>query len=251
MKAGIAKVMGAVLALAVVRAYGQPYRAYGQHGHVVTVKEEPDIGQPTVTVLHTGERVEGTGRSKNDGDDIWFEIETTGGDSGWVNSRYLIPERSSYRVHVPGGSIGLRVRTGPDAAERVRTVLYPGEHVEGTGAWRRGRRDVIWFEIETTGGDSGWVNSHYLIPQNRSLYLVYVSPRDRLAVREGPGANYDIVERLDADGDVSATGRWRDNQGDLWLEIVTSEGHVGWVNGHYLVPQPSLVGEKVKAEAKS
>jgi hypothetical protein len=69
----------------------------------------------------------------------------------------------------------------------------------------------------------------------RPLAVILVSQNDVLNVRKGAGANYAIVDRLDAHAThIVLTGKEKIVDGSRWVKIRRPAGGVGWVNAKYL-----------------
>lgn len=71
--------------------------------------------------------------------------------------------------------------------------------------------------------------------EGASLAVVGVDRDDVLAVRAGPGTDFEVVHELSPlDTDVMATGHNRQVDGTIWAEI-DKDGHRGWANVTYLL----------------
>lgn len=73
----------------------------------------------------------------------------------------------------------------------------------------------------------------------KTANVVNLPPNDTLNVRQRAGTNNTILEKLPPNSTVMITGESnKTKDGQQWLEIITEKNIKGWVNDHYLKPNP-------------
>jgi uncharacterized protein YgiM (DUF1202 family) len=182
----------------------------------------------------------------------WVEIQTDGGEAGWVADYYLAAAAGA-----PGGggnlfAIGdrlmvntdfLNLRTGQGTAFDVVDVLPYGTIVMITGIPATGSDDGYdWYQVGVQAGESGWVAGEYLTyPSN--------SDSDYFGIRQFVQVNTDVLNLRDApslDSNVIGSVVYGDTgvvlsdpspaDGYTWYTVdFDGNGSGSWVAGEYLV----------------
>jgi N-acetylmuramoyl-L-alanine amidase len=136
----------------------------------------------------------------------------------------------------------LNVRQGPGINYASTTTVYKGQTVTLLG-----RNDnSSWAKIRTIGGQEGWVNASYIIPNNVAISslpimsssamplptpLAPVTPGG-IAVRSGPGFNFPAAGFVNNGSFVNLLGR---NGDATWVKVsANNDTLVGWMNASVL-----------------
>ena len=139
----------------------------------------------------------------------WFRI----GDDRWVHSDYVSMKFENKIATVEVDGSDLNVRSGPGSHYPKVGSLKNGETVQVAG------NQGNWVKL--SGGER-WVHGKYIKFQGSKRGYVTT---DRLAVRRGPGTNFDKVKRL-TKGDIISIL----DQDGIWLNIDEGEwAHSGYV----------------------
>lgn len=139
----------------------------------------------------------------------WFRI----GDNRWIHSDYVSMKFSNKIATVDVDGSDLNVRSGPGSQYPKVESLNDGATVQVVstqGNW-----------VKLSGGER-WVHGKYIKFQESKRGYVTT---DRLAVRKGPGTNFDKIKRL-TKGDIVSI---LDEDG-VWVKIDEGEwAHSGYV----------------------
>lgn len=139
----------------------------------------------------------------------WFRI----GDEKWIHSHYVNMKFGGKTAIIDIDSSHLNVRSGPGSSHDVIGKLSDGDTVQVVG------KQGSWIKL---GGGERWVHGKYVkFQESRRGYVT----TDRLAVRSGPGTNFDKIKRL-TKGDVVNI---LDEDG-VWLMVGNDE----WTHGNYV-----------------
>ncbi|MBK8022730.1 MAG: SUMF1/EgtB/PvdO family nonheme iron enzyme [Chloroflexi bacterium] len=131
----------------------------------------------------------------------------------------------------------INVRNGPGTSYAAITVLQPGTPVTLLGT----NTDGLWLNIRMANGTEGWVSSSLIrieptATPNPTL-SVRADPTCRtltinMALRSGPGAEYDPIAQLSSGMTALVVGRTSDR---LWWQVQVEEPTgtvmIGWLNG--------------------
>ena len=128
----------------------------------------------------------------------------------------------------------VNMRTGPGVGYPVVTVLGTGQQVTVIGQ----NADRSWLQVQLWNGVSGWVNARYVwtgasVPVTQPTGVSNGVVRAiHLNIRNGPGANFEVVGQLGWGAGVSLIGR---NLDSTWVQIQVPGGVSGWVSARYLI----------------
>jgi uncharacterized protein YgiM (DUF1202 family) len=258
--------------LPIVTAPSEDYNAVVNTG-AANVRYGPGVAYAPLTVVTNGTHLVALGRNF---DSSWMYVRTPNGVIGWINASLTqkfinvnslpvvahAPSLPVYPVHPiypeptpPVHNVGhvstgaLNVRSGPGVAHHSIAVLSNGEQVVLLGR----NSNSTWVQIQIPNGAVGWVNVSHVqtsvyIP---SLPIIDAPPipaysptavveTGALHVRNGPGPWYSVISALIRGQVVALRGR---NSANSWVQIVTPNGGIGWVNAVYVktsVPVSSL-----------
>ncbi|HVO43561.1 MAG TPA: SH3 domain-containing protein [Aggregatilineales bacterium] len=140
----------------------------------------------------------------------------------------------------------LRLRAKPSTSEAQIALLQPNDVVTAIGRNTSG----TWVEITTSGNQTGWVGSPYVVlikgkltdlpivdssgnaaetgPTVSGIQGIIVS---KLTLRAKPSTGEAALGILNPDDLVTVTGR---NSTGTWLQVTTSGGLSGWVASPYV-----------------
>jgi N-acetylmuramoyl-L-alanine amidase len=127
----------------------------------------------------------------------------------------------------------VNLRSGPGVGYGAITVLARGQQVTVIGQ----NSDRSWLQVQLWGGTNGWVNARYVSsgapapvtqPLGRANAVVNAN---FLNIRNGPGANFEIVGRLSQGIGVNLLGR---NLDSSWVQIQVPGSISGWLSARYL-----------------
>lgn len=212
----------------------------------VNVRSGPGLNFEVVDTLVSNEPVD-IGNCNQDRSWCYIRHE---GTNGWVAAVFLTettpqPPQQPQPPQPPqtGGSDdyvatnNVNIRSGPGTQFSIVDRLDANEQVT------RGQcvSDGAWCYVTHTGPD-GWVSSSYLAPANPPAPPQQPTPpasgkyyaKSNVNIRSGPGLDFGIVDRLQANervarGQCSPDGTWcYVNQDD--------DGPSGWVSAAYLAP---------------
>ncbi len=119
-----------------------------------------------------------------------------------------------------------KLRAGPSEnspvlAEIDRGVVLAAKDMRGS-----------WFEVETSGGHRAFVDINQVELPPRTVEIT----RSGINMRQGPGANYEVVAKADLNGVYEVLDmRFREQQG-LWYKIRFRDGSA-WVAGFLVRPR--------------
>jgi uncharacterized protein YgiM (DUF1202 family) len=226
----------------------------------LNVRSGPGVAFGVVTRLGNGAFVTLIGRNA---DGSWTQIQVAGGAQGWVNSRYLAPSIPITNLPVTQPittssavvtAYYLNLRSGPGAGYSILRTLRGGDAVSMIA--RLG--DNSWVQVSLSDGLQGWLSTRY-IQANAPVSSLPVAGGDQgggttpppppassdsatvtayyLNVRYGPGVGFGVITRATRGEVVRMLGR---NAWASWVQIQTSNGIVGWVNGNYLAPNMQI-----------
>lgn len=131
----------------------------------------------------------------------------------------------------------INLRSGPGANYAIVVQMSAGQQVFllGTNA------DGSWINVQLVGGQTGWVRATYVqvtgnvgqLPVNAPTGLSNATVTAYfLNIRNGPGANFEIVGRLSRGQAFDVNGR---NADASWVRINVPGGvQNGWVSGRYV-----------------
>jgi len=132
---------------------------------VLNVRTGPGVAYHIIAVLDEGETVQLLGRNSSGS---WVQVQLQDETAGWVNASLVqtsVPVStlpvSETSAPTPTGTVtagALNVRSGPDVAFEVVTVLQHGETVFIKGRNNSGS----WVQVSQGNGVNGWVNASYL-----------------------------------------------------------------------------------------
>ncbi|MCR4428270.1 MAG: N-acetylmuramoyl-L-alanine amidase [Caldiserica bacterium] len=172
------------------------------------LRSGPSAAFDVIGTLEEGTPVKVVGSSWTLEDELWFQVETPAGDSGWVFQELLevSPELTFTSTEAVGRLLRITqlapFRKGPGLEHEPRANLPPDSGGKVIGVSQDWRKDT-WYLLELLDGEKGWVNS---------IQAEFVS--------EWPVAT---VESLD----------WKMQDGDL---LITLRGK------GYLTGTPTLLG---------
>jgi hypothetical protein len=151
----------------------------------------------------------------------------------------------SYKVVNVGEGDILNVRAGAGLDGEIVSALA----ADAAGLGISGESATVgqskWVQVTVAGNTEGWVNAHYLAPDDRRpLYRTDVEEGSYLNVRTEAGSEQDVVATLTAtQRDIETSGRAAVMEDGVWWEIAAPAA--GWVHSDYLVDQdarPTLRG---------
>jgi len=132
----------------------------------------------------------------------------------------------------------VNLRSGPGAGYPVVTVLATGQQFTLLSR----NIDGSWVQVQLITGLNGWVNARFVstaatipnlgVSQNTGRFNANVSAHF-LNVRNGPGANFEIVGKLARGQGVDLLGR---NLDSTWAQIQVPGGVNGWVSARFIAP---------------
>lgn len=139
-------------------------------------------------------------------------------------------------------ALGVRLGRGPDR------VTATGPTIRSTTSTVRPSGPGVTTTVSSPASVSSPVSpatsepSESAPPKATSLgwTVAFVASTDVLNVRSAPDPNAPIVDRLPPSaGGFDMTGQTDQVGSELWREITTPTGQVGWVNPRYVVAQPT------------
>lgn len=245
----------ALLMLAVVAPAAAQSNATIVNASRLNLRSGPGAGYGVITVLSRGQQVN---LLSSNADGSWFQVQTTSGLVGWVNSHYVSANVPGIILNVsqPTTSTNavvttpfLNVRGGPGANFPDLGNLAQGQGVDLIGR----NADNSWVQINVPGGiQGGWVSSRYIsasvpigwlpLTSNTGISPTYPQPvptwgatgivtAPNLNVRYGPGVWFSPFTRLSAGEGVSLVGR---NANASWLLVQLANGTTGWVSSGFI-----------------
>lgn len=176
------RVMGLVLIVALVSAFGPATIASAQSPTAVVVYDQAPVhswsseGTPVIATLVRGQVVSLTGWRSFDAH--WVEVFLDNGSRGWVEAFYLDSDYyfinlKSYEPDAPSvpaesivnhpyaaivNGVRLNMRRGPGEANAVVDVIPSGQYVVMLGR----SNDGFWVQVRLASGTVGWVYGGYL-----------------------------------------------------------------------------------------
>lgn len=128
-------------------------------------------------------------------------------------------------------------RTGPSVSYPTQGLLPTGFQVLPIGR----NADGSWIQVQIVGGQTGWVHSAYIsavtplpnvpptVPTGQNSASVNTG---MLNLRNGPGANFEIVAKLPRGSVINLHGR---NADQSWVQVSIPGGSQGWVSSRYIL----------------
>ncbi len=136
----------------------------------------------------------------------------------------------------------LNIRSGPATSYSIIGVAYSYQPLKLLGR----NQEITWLQVQSPDGNPGWVSAAYIYspanlfnlpvvdgssPPLGGMALGYVNVPN-LNVRNGPGYNYPIIDRLTWNSWVTLVGR---NAASSWLQIYLADANRnGWVSAPYI-----------------
>jgi uncharacterized protein YgiM (DUF1202 family) len=130
----------------------------------------------------------------------------------------------------------VNLRSGPGAGYPVVTVLATGQQFTLLSR----NVDGSWVQAQLITGVTGWVNARFVstaaavptlgVSQNTGRNNATVWAHF-LNVRSGPGANFEIVGKLNQGQGMDLLGR---NLDSTWAQIQVPGGVNGWISARYI-----------------
>jgi len=179
----------------------------------------------------------------------WYQIELSGGESGWVAGEFL-----GFASDAPGGDFAvgdvfvvaqgpLNLRDGASLSGAVLEMLDEGTTgtvLDGPSA----ADDIQWYQIEVTGGETGWVAAQFITSEDDSPDVPGVGdfPIDSFIFVDAPLANFraeasitaEILDTL-SEGNIATVLDDPVAADDYtWYPVSVGEGEdaqEGWVSG--------------------
>lgn len=179
----------------------------------------------------------------------WIKIQLSINKSGWVANWYAIvsdsfPSDESTEVELATIHADvLNVRSGPSINNTILGQLYDGDKIEIISI------DKSWYKIKYENS-YGWITSEYTDKvssagnsnnvNNLIGEKVYVSA-DTLNLREGPGVEFNIIDKLFEDGVLIVN----ESDGD-WLNISLENNSEisGWVSSQYISTTSQIISNE-------
>ena len=114
------------------------------------------LNHAILNCLSTGTVVDVVGGPVDANGHTWLKVRTSGGQEGWVASRYL-----SSSATVAAGASCLNLRAGAGLNHAILNCLSTGTVVDVVGGPVNADGHT-WLKVRTSGGQEGWVASRYL-----------------------------------------------------------------------------------------
>ena len=235
----------------------------------LNVRQGPGITYASTTTVYKGQTVTLLGRNDNSS---WAKIRTIGGQEGWVNASYIIPNNvaiSSLPLMTstaaplptplaPVAPGGIAVRSGPGFNFPAAGFVNNGSFVNLLGR----TSDSTWIKVSANNDTLvGWMNAS-VIQTNLSINNLpvvdgsTVTPTPTapttpppsgatatittgsLNVRSGPGLGYNVLGQVHLGQVVTLIGR---NSEGTWVKIPTFGGlNEGWISVAYIQPNVAI-----------
>lgn len=139
----------------------------------------------------------------------------------------------------------LSLRAEPNTSSARLTILADGEELTVLGdadaAKARIGKQGEWIQVQTTGGQSGYVAAWYvhLTGQIAPASALVVYPTDVLSVRARPSTDANRLTIISQDDALTVLGdedkaRAKIGQEGQWLNVKAPSGHVGYVAAWYV-----------------
>ncbi|MDI6868088.1 MAG: N-acetylmuramoyl-L-alanine amidase [Coprothermobacterota bacterium] len=129
------------------------------------LRSGPSADYELIGTLEEGTPVKVVGSAWTSAEELWFQVETPAGDSGWVYQDLLelSPEVTATSTEAAGKLLRISqlapFRKGPGLEHEARCNLPPESGGKVVGVALDWRQD-IWFQIELLDGEKGWVVSN-------------------------------------------------------------------------------------------
>lgn len=130
----------------------------------------------------------------------------------------------------------VNLRQGPGVNFNIVTILSAGQLFTIVGR----NADGSWVQIILPGNVQGWVNARYVLPsipvntlpQTANTTVTGATVNSPfLNLRDGPGANFNIITTLAEGQPLNLLGRNADNS---WVQVNVPGGATGWVSARFI-----------------
>ncbi len=221
----------------------------------LNLRESPGLDAAVVEVLDDATALTVTGASQSADGLVWYPVSTAAAVEGWVTGEFITaaPVEGDFALEdsvvVTNGPLNMRESAGTDAA--ILDTLDDGTTAVIAGG-PTAANDLVWYEIELAGGESGWVAADFLTLAATSADTF--ASGDSVVVADGPlnlrggaSVNGTVLETL-VEGTSATVVAGPSIADELdWYQIELADGTNGWVAGSFLALADTASEEQVSS----
>jgi N-acetylmuramoyl-L-alanine amidase len=162
----------------------------------------------------------------NDKDELWYRVQISDTDAGWIHSTDTIKEpklNTTYYLMESGV-----VRSGAQDIYRVLASLPKGSAIYVVDTFINNNKE-LWYRVKLENGELGWINASTVTSETYYLNETLKVGTNDTYLRKGAMYHYTKVTKLALGSNVQVLFEFINNDNQHWYNAKLSNGKTGWI----------------------